>query len=211
MASLAVYTAADIPGELRVGIIYKDWPVMIPVGGRTSFAGDVLAVVVAETRQQARAAAELVDVEYDVLTPVTDPLAAIADDAPLAVWGTDDNVLSVSAYARGDVDGALGGERAHRPRGVPDAAHRARLPRTGVDAGRARPGGRDDARVLRRAGGVGRPRRHLPRPRRPTDRVVVELVSNGGAFGGKEDMSNQAQTALAAWLLGRPVKCTLVP
>ena len=42
-----------------------------------------------------------------------------------------------------------------------------------------------------------------------TDRVVVELVSNGGAFGGKEDMANQAQTALAAWLLDRPVKCTV--
>ena len=55
---------------------------MIPVGGRTSFAGDVLAVVVAETRQQARAAAELVDVEYDVLAPVTDPLAAIAPRRP---------------------------------------------------------------------------------------------------------------------------------
>src|SRR4029078_11193488 len=41
------------------------------------------------------------------------------------------------------------------------------------------------------------------------DQVTVELVSNGGAFGGKEDMSNQAQTALAAWLLDRPVKCTL--
>jgi len=37
----------------------------------------------------------------------------------------------------------------------------------------------------------------------------VELVSNGGAFGGKEDMSNQAHAALAAWLLGQPVKCTL--
>ena len=34
-----------------------------------------------------------------------------------------------------------------------------------------------------------------------TEQVVVEQVSNGGAFGGKEDMSNQAQTALAAWLL----------
>jgi len=34
-------------------------------------------------------------------------------------------------------------------------------------------------------------------------------VANGGAFGGKEDMSNQAHAALAAWLLGRPVKCTL--
>jgi xanthine dehydrogenase molybdenum-binding subunit len=40
-------------------------------------------------------------------------------------------------------------------------------------------------------------------------RVTVELVSNGGAFGGKEDMANQGQTALAAHLLQRPVKCTL--
>src|SRR4029077_21249747 len=43
----------------------------------------------------------------------------------------------------------------------------------------------------------------------PIDAVVVELVSNGGAFRGKEDMANQAQTALAAWLLQRPVKCVL--
>jgi xanthine dehydrogenase molybdenum-binding subunit len=34
-------------------------------------------------------------------------------------------------------------------------------------------------------------------------------VSNGGAFGGKEDMSNQAHASLAAWLLNKPVKCTL--
>jgi aldehyde oxidoreductase len=43
----------------------------------------------------------------------------------------------------------------------------------------------------------------------PKDSVTVELVSNGGAFGGKEDMSNQGHTALAAWLLQQPVKCTL--
>ncbi len=42
-----------------------------------------------------------------------------------------------------------------------------------------------------------------------TDRITTELVSNGGAFGGKEDMSNQAHTALAAWKLGKPVKITL--
>jgi hypothetical protein len=77
----AVFTAADIPGDLKVGIIYTDWPVMIPVGGRTSYAGDVLAVVVAETRRQARAASLLIDVTYDVLDPVTDPVAALADGA----------------------------------------------------------------------------------------------------------------------------------
>jgi len=37
---VAVFTAADIPAELKVGLIHKDWPVMIPVGGRTSYAGD---------------------------------------------------------------------------------------------------------------------------------------------------------------------------
>ncbi|MDH3538718.1 MAG: 2Fe-2S iron-sulfur cluster-binding protein, partial [Acidimicrobiia bacterium] len=30
---IAVFTAADVPGELRVGIIYEDWPVFIPEGG----------------------------------------------------------------------------------------------------------------------------------------------------------------------------------
>ncbi len=105
---VATFTAADIVGELRVGIIYKDWPVMIPIGGTTSCPGDVLAIVVAETREQARAAAELVDVGYTVHTPVTDPVAALAPDSPLSVWGTKNNTLSVSAYQRGgDVDELL--------------------------------------------------------------------------------------------------------
>ena len=43
----------------------------------------------------------------------------------------------------------------------------------------------------------------------PREHVAVELVQNGGAFGGKEDMSIQAQTALAAVLCGKPMKCTL--
>ena len=41
------------------------------------------------------------------------------------------------------------------------------------------------------------------------DQVRVELVPNGGAFGGKEDMSIQAQTALLGRMTGRPVKLTL--
>ena len=41
------------------------------------------------------------------------------------------------------------------------------------------------------------------------EQIFVELVPNGGAFGGKEDMSVQAQTALLAQLTGAPVKLTL--
>ena len=208
---VAVLTAADVPGELRVGIIHKDWPIMIPVGGRTSYAGDVLAIVVADTRQHARAAAELVDVTYDVLTPVTDPLAALAEDAELAVWGTDGNVLSRSTYARGDVDAGLGAS-AHT---VHQVFQTQRIEHAFLEpeATLAVPSGAGDERtMLVYSGGQGvwDDRDDICRVLDvSTDRVTVELVSNGGAFGGKEDMANQAQTALAAWLLDRPVKCTL--
>ncbi|MDQ3544746.1 MAG: molybdopterin-dependent oxidoreductase, partial [Actinomycetota bacterium] len=208
---MAVFTGADIPGELRVGIIYKDWPVMIPVGGRTSYAGDVLAVVVAETRQQARAAAERVDVTYDVLQPVTDPLTAIEPGAPLAVWGTNDNVLSRSAYARGDVDAGLAASAhvVHEVFVTQRIEHAFLEPESTL----AVPSGSgDDRTMLVYSGGQGvwDDRDDICRVLDvATDRVVVELVSNGGAFGGKEDMSNQAHASLAAWLLDRPVKCTL--
>jgi xanthine dehydrogenase molybdenum-binding subunit len=205
---IAVYTAADVPGDLHVGIIYKDWPVFIPVGGRTSYAGDVLAIVVAETRRQARAAAELVQVTYEELRPITDPFAAI-DDTEIAVWGTDNNVLSRSEYARGDVDAALANSayvvretfqtqriehaflEPESTLAVPDPQKKTMHVYSGGQ------GVWDDRDQICAVLGLS------------TDQVVVELVSNGGAFGGKEDMSNQAQTALAAWMLQRPVKCTL--
>ncbi len=205
---VAVFTAADVPGELRVGLIHKDWPVLIPVGGRTSYAGDILAVVVAETRQQARAAAPLVEVEYDVLRPITDPVAAI-DDPEIAVWGTDGNVLSVSEYQRGDVDAALAASAhtVHEVFQTQRIEHAFLEPESTLAVPSA-----DGTHLHVYSGGQGvwDDRDDIARVLAvDTDTVTVELVSNGGAFGGKEDMANQAQTALAAWLLKRPVKCTL--
>jgi aldehyde oxidoreductase len=203
----AVLTAADIPGELRVGILYQDWPVMIPVGGITSYLGDVLAIVVAQDRQTARAAAELVDVEYDVLRPIVDAVRAI-DDPEIAVWSTDTNVLSRSAYVRGDVDAALAAS-AHVVRETfqtqrieqaflePESTVAQPQPDGTLHVWSGGQGVWDDRNQIASVLGIER------------HQVVVELVSNGGAFGGKEDMTNQAHTALAAWLLQRPVKCTL--
>jgi xanthine dehydrogenase molybdenum-binding subunit len=208
---VAVHTAADIPGEVLVGIIHKDWPVMIGIGARTSYAGDVIAIVVAETRQQARAAAELIRVDYGVHPPVTDPVAAVEPGAPVAVWGTTSNVLSVSTYARGDVDGGLASaaHAVHEVFQTQRIEHAFLEPEstlavpTGSGTDRhlqVYSGGQgvwDDRNDIARMLGVG------------NDAVTVTLVSNGGAFGGKEDMSNQAHASLAAWLLDRPVKCTL--
>jgi xanthine dehydrogenase molybdenum-binding subunit len=204
---VAVFTAADVAGTLRVGLIHKDWPVFIPVGGRTSYGGDVLAVVVAGTREQARAAAALVTVDYDVLRPITDAVAAI-DDPEIAVWGTDSNVLSVSEYERGDVDAALAGS-AHV---LHEVFQTQRIEHAFLEPESTLAVPSDDGRLYVYSGGQGvwddRDQIAAVLGVEP-DLVTVELVSNGGAFGGKEDMANQAQTALAAWLLRRPVKCTL--
>ncbi|MHB1986606.1 MAG: molybdopterin cofactor-binding domain-containing protein [Acidimicrobiales bacterium] len=203
----AVYTAADVPGELRVGIIHTDWPVFIPVGGTTAYLGDVLAIAVAETRELAREAAALVEVEYRPLRPITDPVAAI-DDVDDAVWGLSGNVLSRSAYRRGDVDAGLASS-AHRLHEVfqtqrvehaflePEATLAVPLPDGTLHVYSGGQGVWDDRNQIASVLGID------------ASEVVVELVSNGGAFGGKEDLSNQAQTALAAFLLGAPVKCTL--
>jgi aldehyde oxidoreductase len=103
---IRVLTAADVPGALKVGLIHKDWPVFIPIGGRTSYLGDVMAVVVAVDKETAHRAAALVTVDYTPLRPITDATAAI-NDAESAVWGLEGNVLSTSKYHRGDVDAAL--------------------------------------------------------------------------------------------------------
>jgi aldehyde oxidoreductase len=204
---VAVYTADDIPGDLRVGLIHKDWPVMIPVGGRTSYSGDVLAVVVAEDVRTARRAAGMVDVEYRELTPITDPLAALASDED-AVWELDGNRLSTSTYSRGDVAAALTAS-AHT---VHEVFHTQRVEQAFLEPESTVAVPADDGALHVYSGGQGvwddRDQIAAVLGVDP-DRVTVELVSNGGAFGGKEDLSNQAHTALAAFLTGRPVKCTL--
>ena len=203
----AVFTAADVPGELRVGLIHKDWPVLIPEGGRTSYYGDVLAIVVADDRLTAREAAEAIEVEYGVLRPFTDPAEAVASSED-AVWGLDGNVLSVSKYRRGDFESAYEASphKVHETFVTQRVEHAFLEPEATlvVPVGNGRlmlySGGQgvwDDRDQVASVLGVD-----------PSE-ITVELVSNGGAFGGKEDMANQAQTALAAHLLGRPVKCTL--
>ena len=207
----AVFTAQDVPGELMMGIIYKDWPAMIPVGGFTSYAGDVLAIVVADSRINARNAVQDVVVQYNVLTPITDARKAIAD-SQIAVWKTDSNVLSKSVYQRGDTNSALA-ESAHVVRET-FSTQRIEHAFLEPESTLAVPGrSSTDTRTLQvYSGGQGvwDDRNDIARLLAiPNEQVTVTLVTNGGAFGGKEDMSNQTHASLAAWLLDKPVKCTL--
>ena len=202
-----VITADDVPGELRVGLIHKDWPVFIPIGGRTSYLGDVLAMVVADTREIARAACELIQVDYEVFPPITNPIEAI-QSKDSAVWELDGNILSTSHYKRGCPDD-MWEECSHI---VSETFQTQRVDHAFLEPESTLVTFSDTGNLYVYSGGQGiwDDRNDIARVLDiDSDDLTVELISNGGAFGGKEDMSNQAQTALAAWLLKRPVKTTL--
>ena len=204
---VAVVTAADVPGERWYGLIKHDWPGFVAEGEQARCVGDVLAAVAAIDRHTAREAAALVEVDYEVLPAVTDADQAIAPGAP-QVNPTHANLLSHSIIRRGDADAALAAS-AHVVRGrwqtqriehlymEPESALAEPLPDGRLHLYSQGQGIFDDRRQVAAFLAV------------PEDGVFVELVPNGGAFGGKEDMSIQAHASLLATVTGRPVKVTL--
>jgi selenium-dependent xanthine dehydrogenase len=203
---IAVLLAGDVPGERVQGAITKDWPQLVAEGETTRYVGDVLAVVVAETRHAAREAAELVDVRYEVLEPVTDPFAALEPDAPLVHEGG--NLLSTSVVARGDVDAAL-----ERSAHVLTETFRTQfIEHAFLEPESALAVPQDDGtlHVSSQGQGVWEDRDQVASFLGwPEERVRVTQVANGGAFGAKEDLNVQCHAALGAVATGRPVLLTM--
>ncbi len=204
---VAVATARDVPANRWVGLLYDDWPVFVAEGEEVRCVGDVLAAVAAEDEATARLAAELVRVDYEVLEPVLEPVRALEDDAP-QVNPQHDNLLSETIIERGDVETALA-TSSHTVSGTwktqriehlylePESALVEPLPGGRLKLYSQGQGIFDDRRQVAAVLGIDK------------QALEVELVPNGGAFGGKEDMSVQAQTALLAQMTGCPVKIAL--
>jgi aldehyde oxidoreductase len=220
---VAVVTAADVPGVRVQGLIVHDWPVFVAEGETTRYVGDVLAAVAARTRREARAAAALVDVEYEVLQPVVDPFGALAPGAP-AVHDRG-NLLETSVVRRGDTAAALA-SAAHvvRERFTTSAIDHAFLepeaclavPAAETPAAAAAPDAERDAaprpvlHLFSQGQGAWDDRRQVASLLGlPEAAVRVTQVATGGAFGGKEDLSVQGQAALLARTTGRPVLVAL--
>jgi len=204
---LRVLTAVDIPGDRMVGLIREDWPLMVAEGEITRYIGDVIAGVVADTERIAREAAELISVEYDVMDPITDVHIAMTKGTAVVHPGSDSNILSVSRLARGDVAAAetkseyvshmtFQTQRVEQGFMEPECAV-AYPSDVGVE-------------ILSQGQGVYEDRKQIAKLLGwSEENVRVVLVPNGGAFGGKEDLSVQGHAALMATVIGGPVKIKL--
>jgi xanthine dehydrogenase molybdenum-binding subunit len=184
--------------------------VFVAIGETTRYVGDVIAAVAAESRDQARAAAALIDVEYEVMTPVTDPFEALEEQAPTLHDGG--NLLSSSVVRRGDVDAALG-SAAHV---ATETFRTGRIEHAFLEPEAClavpAPDGTDGPRIHLRVASQGawEDRRQVASMLGLPDAAVrVTQVSTGGAFGGKEDLHVQGPTALLAMVTTRPVLLSL--
>jgi carbon-monoxide dehydrogenase large subunit len=109
---VAAFSGADLSDEWA-GSLPCAWPVTgdchIPqhsplTADKARYAGDGVAVVVAESRALAKDAAELVEVDYEPLPAVTDVAEAVSDGAPLVHDEYDENRAYTWTLQNGEVD-----------------------------------------------------------------------------------------------------------
>lgn len=202
-----IVTAEDIPGKRHIGLIKNDWPLMVAVGDTTCYIGDVIAGVIAEDEATARLATEAIAVQYEVLQPIISTADAMNKDSEVVHTGESTNILSETIIERGDVEGAKESS-AYKSVGVYETQR--------IEHGFMEPEcavaywDENCINVLSQGQGVYEDRKQIARILGVgTENVKVYLVSNGGAFGGKEDLSVQGHAALFATKVKMPVKVRL--
>jgi CO/xanthine dehydrogenase Mo-binding subunit len=205
----AVLTHEDVPGRPLYGLEFADQPVLAI--DRVRYFGEPVALVAAEHPEQARRAAERIDVVYELLEPVVDPERATEQEPlhetnPAAGHGYREdprpNVLRSLVIRRGDPD--LKGDvtvSGYYEVGIQDQAF------LGPEAGLAVPDGSGGVDIY-----VATQWLHVDRDQvapcldLEPEQVRIHLAGVGGAFGGREDLSMQVHAAMLALRTNRPVK-----
>ncbi len=212
---LGVFTAKDVPLN-EYGLIMADQPVLCgpgstkPYTDRVRFVGDQVALVVAESEGIASEALRKIEVEYEDLPVVTDPVVAMEQDALLLHPDRGSNVFCHYRVRKGDVKRAFSEADiiVETEYCTPAQEHAYLQPEAGLGyidgEGRvtievAGQWTHEDQAQIAHALGLDK------------GQVRVIYPAIGGAFGGREDMSIQIVLALAAWRLhqrgiNRPVK-----
>jgi len=196
--------AKDVP-ENKLGHLVQDWDVLIKEGDITRYIGDAIAIVASSEVDALEEILSLIEIEYDVLEPITDVHKAMDENA--ANIHEKGNILQIEHITRGNVEEALKNS-AHVVKNTyktPYTEHAFME----VECSVAMPQG-DGVKLYTSSQSIYDDQREVARMLKlPLEEVEVEAALVGGGFGGKEDMSVQHHAALMAYLTQKPVKLHL--
>lgn len=198
---VAVLTHKDVPGMNAFGIVVPDQPVLCY--DKVRYLGDAVAVIAAENLEAAERAAQLVEVDYEPLPVVSDPLEAMKTDAPRV--HEKGNIQRHATVRVGDVERAF-----HEAVVVVENTYRTGRQMHMFLETEAGVGMLDDeGNIVLYVGGQSPYRDQMQVSRalgiRP-EQIRVISTPVGGAFGGKEENTVQIHLALLALKTKRPVK-----
>ena len=196
---IRVITATDLIGENQIGGIVPDEPLLAE--GEVHFAGQPIAIVVAESEELAHKAAKVIKVEIDELPPVTDPRVAAANG---------DLIVPPKQFILGDAESEFKNcEHVFEGRADVNGQEHLYIETQGAYAVPTENGG---LRIYSSTQGPTAVQRAVCRVTGlPMHQVEVDVQRLGGGFGGKEDQANAwaGICAVGAQLTKRPVKYAL--
>ncbi len=207
---VCVLTAADVPNAKLVSDMPgqtgqkqrtgSDVPVL--ASDRVRFYGEPIALIAAETLDIAERAMRVIDIEYEPLPGVYDPLEAMKPGAP--ILHPPDNVVARWKIRKGNLEAGFSEadhvvENTFRVRHQEHAylepeAGVAWIDERGVITIRVSTQVIEHFRSIARAVGV------------PQNRIRIQGTMVGGGFGGKEDVTVEIYLALLARHTNRPVR-----
>jgi CO/xanthine dehydrogenase Mo-binding subunit len=200
-----VISANDIPGENGLSGYSREEPLLTPVGGYLKQKGAPIALIVAESLEEAREALQEAEVEYGLLPHTFDAAKALArETTPIYPGG---NVLNDYYVAHGDLDAAFSAsEILIETEYITSFQEHSTLERE------ATLGYIDENGMITVKGGTHEPHwqtGHIANCLGISEKNVrVILPPTGGSFGGRQDPWPLVAAGLLAYLLKRPVRLT---
>ena len=200
---IGVMTAKDIKGTNRLKVIFADRPVICE--DKVRYIGDPVAVVAALTREQALAAAEAVEVEYELLPVLNSPQEALAEGA-IQVHGDPPNLCYTQRQIKGNAEKALAESAAVvEGRFITQINHQAPLETEACVAYFEGEGEDAQLVVIGRSIDIHQHLAMLQEALGWEDMRYIEAYS-GGQFGIKADITSEGIAAAAALHFKRPVR-----
>lgn len=200
----AVLTHVDVKGSKHHGLIYNDWPVLCY--DKVRYQGDAVAIVAADTREIAQRALDLIDVVYEELPVVDNPVDALKPETIIVNDGTGHgNLLKHIHVEKGDIEKGFAEADVIVEHEYHSPFYEQAFMEPECAIGQVLEDGRIEVIVGSQIPYEDR-RQIAAALDLPESQVRVRGALIGGGFGGKEDIAAQIHVALLAQATGRPVK-----